>query len=89
MLLGTLQLFLKVPVEALQQIGPLLLAFFDLVQLLFQLRRVLRIEDVGEVLHQQFRHHHPDLGGKEPPAATRGWDLRHILAILDRVMIDA
>ncbi len=43
----------KVAVETGEQVGPLLAAVFDIVQLFFELRCVLRVEDVREVLHQQ------------------------------------
>ena len=67
-LAGILELFLKVAVEAVQQVGPLLLAFFNVVQLLFQLGRVRDIEDVREILHQQIADHHADLSRIKPPA---------------------
>src|SRR6185437_12172057 len=76
--LGVFQLFFKVAVEALQQVCPLLLALFNVVEFFFEPRRVLRIEDVGKVLDQQIAYHHSNLGGKEPSA-----DLGHIFAVLN------
>ena len=61
MLLGHSQLLLEVSIEAVQQIGPALLAIFHSIQLALKRRRVLRIEDVWKVLHQQLRHNGADL----------------------------
>ena len=70
--------FCELLVEALQRVGPGLLAILDLVEFLFQPRRVLRIEDVFEVLDQQIGDDKADLGGDKLPA-----DLLHVLALLD------
>src|SRR5882724_10824165 len=40
---------------------PLLLTLFHVIQFTLQLCRVIELEDVWEVLHQQLRHHHTDL----------------------------
>ena len=74
------QLLLEVVVEAIQQVRPLLLPILHRVQLAFEPRRVLRVEDVREVLHQQPRHHRPNLGRHKLRP-----DLLHIVAVLDRI----
>ena len=53
---ATCKLLFEVVIEAVQKVGPLLLAVFDVVQFLFQLGGVLRVEDVRKVVHQQLRH---------------------------------
>src|SRR6202012_905311 len=73
----------KVAVEAGEQVGPLLAAIFDVVQLGLELGRVLRIEDVREVLHQQIGNDGPNFGGNETASTTA--DLLHVLAILNRI----
>ena len=77
-LLGVAEVLLELLVEIAERVGPLFLAFFDLVQLFFQPGRVLEIENVLEVLHQQVGHHQPDLGRHEFSA-----QLLHVLALLD------
>jgi hypothetical protein len=57
-----------VVVEAVQQVRPLLFAFFDVIELFFELGGVRHVEDVREALHQQVADHHADLGGIEASA---------------------
>ena len=73
-----MEFLLELLVELLQSVGPALLAVFDFVELFFQPRRVLGIEDVFEVLHQQVGDHKADLGRDKLPA-----DLLHVLPLLD------
>ena len=80
-LFGVGEVLLELVVELLQRVGPLFLAVFDLVEFLFQARRVLRIEDVLEVVDQQIGDDHADLGGDEFSAAAGR--LVHVLALLD------
>ena len=83
MLLGVLQLLLEVAVEGRQQIGPLLLAVLDIVQLAFELRRVLRVEDVRKIRDQQIGHDQANLGRDELARAPLA-HLLYILAFLNR-----
>src|SRR5882724_4096084 len=76
---GNIELFFKVPIEALQQICPLLLTLFHVIQFTLQLCRVIELEDVWEVLHQQLRHHHTDLSRDE-----LSLHLLDIVPLLDR-----
>ena len=62
MLFGVMEFLLELLVEALQRVGPGLLAILDFVELFFQTRRVLRIEDVFEVLDQQIGDNKANLG---------------------------
>src|ERR1035437_2254055 len=52
LLAGVLQLLFKVAVESFQQVRPLLVTLFNLVQFLFQLGRVRHVEDIRKVLYQ-------------------------------------
>ena len=60
MLFGITEILDKFLVEIAQRVSPLLLAFFDFVQLFFQTRGVLDIENVGKVLYQKISHDQPD-----------------------------
>ena len=82
-LVGVFELIFKVVVEAVEQVGPLLLALFNIVEFFFKLRRVLGVEDVRKALDQQIAHHHADFGGIEASARTAVLD--HVFAILNRV----
>ena len=79
MLLSIAEVFFKFFVEAGQGRSPFLFAFLDFVQLFFQPRCVLRIEDVRKVCHQQIGHYQSDFCGQEFSA-----QFLHILALLDR-----
>jgi hypothetical protein len=73
------QVFLKFLVELGHRVLPLLFAFFDFVELFLQTRRVLQIENILEVFHQQIGDNQADLGGNELPT-----DLLHVLPLLNR-----
>ena len=55
MLLGIFEIFLEFLVEVGEGVGPLLFAFFDIVEIFFQPRRVLNVENVAEIFHRADR----------------------------------
>src|ERR1017187_1362070 len=63
--LGVSEVLGKFMVKLGQSFVPGLLAFFDLVQLLFQTRGVLEVENIFEVLDQQIGDHQANFRGSE------------------------
>jgi hypothetical protein len=69
-----------VVVEAVEQVGPALLAVFNGVEFNLKIGGVLGIKDVGEVFNQQAGNDGANLGGNELRA-----DLFDVIAVLDGV----
>ena len=77
-LFGILEILLEFLVEVGQGVGPLLFAFFDFVEFLFQTRGVLHIENVAEVFDQQIGDDQADFGRRKFAA-----DFLHVLPLLN------
>ena len=77
-LLGVLQVLLEFLVELGHGVLPFFFAFFDFVEFFFQTRRVLQIENVAEIFHQQIGDDQSDLGGCEFSS-----DLLYVLPLLN------
>ena len=78
-LFGILQVLLEFLPEVRHGVLPLLFSFFDFVELFFQTRRVLHIENVLEVLDQQIGDDETNLGRNKLAA-----ELLNILPLLNR-----
>ena len=78
MLFGIFQIFLEFLVELAQGVGPRLLTLFNLVKFFFQMRRILHIENIAEVFHQQISHDQPNFSRREFSP-----DLLHVLPFLN------
>ena len=78
MLFGIFEIFLEFLVELGESVGPGLLALFDFIQLFFEVRRVLHVENVAEVLNQQIGDDQANLSRRELAA-----HLLYVLTLLD------
>ena len=74
MLFGISEILGEALVEFGEGISPGFLALFDLVELFFEARGVLDVENVAEVFHQQIGDDQSDFGGRELAA-----QLLHVL----------
>src|SRR6202140_1206508 len=79
MLLGVSEILGKLLVKLGERVVPCLLAFFNLVELFFQPRGVLEIENIFEILDQQIGDDQADLRGSELAS-----NLLRVLPLLDR-----
>ena len=68
MLLRIAEVFLEFLVKITERLRPTFLTFFDFVELFFQPRRVLDIEDVAKIFNQQIGHDQTNLGWEELPS---------------------
>ena len=65
-------------VEVVHHLVPLLLAFGNLVEVLFNLRREVIVHDTGEMLHEEVVDHDADVGGNKL-ALVRAGNLHAVL----------
>ena len=79
MLFGITEILGEAFVEFGERVSPCFLAFFNLVELFFETRGVLDIENVAEVFHQQIGDDQTDFRGRKLPSY-----FLHVLALLDR-----
>src|SRR5579864_57980 len=78
-LLSVFEILGEAFVELRHGVGPLLFAFFDLVEFFFQAGGVGHVENVTEVVHEEVGDDEADLGGRKFSA-----HLGDVLALLDR-----
>ena len=77
---GLLNSGLKVLVELLDHIGPLLPALGNIIELLLHLGSEIVVQNLREIFHQEIVHHHTDICGEQFSLVATG----HFLTTLGR-----